>query len=172
MSSNWLEWVNLELGAAFNMLRTAVDNANEHIWNDKDDDPPFWYIAGHVIYFCHFYFSDFDPDMNNLLDEYKIPDYMKEWEEIPDFGLKFDMIPPKEILLQFLEEARIKLKTQFKEGIVENQIEEKATSWLPMLKGELLLYNMRHIMQHVGHLNDILRKHKLPTSEWIGQNPI
>ena len=79
---------------------------------------------------------------------------------------------PKEVLQRFLEDTRSRLRFRFTDGTVEDQIEEKATSWLKMTKGAVLLYNMRHIMQHIGHLNDILRKHDMPASRWIASVPV
>ena len=46
------------------------------------------------------------------------------------------------------------------------------TSWLKMTKGAMLLYNMRHVMQHVGHLNDVLREHGLVPGRWRARVPV
>ncbi len=165
---NWLEAVNLELGAAFTMLENAIINADENLWNNTEDYHPFWSIAYHTIFFCHFYFSDFNPNVANVEEEYQLPNYMLEWSKHYDFDLNVEVVPSKEILLQFLKETREELKSRFFTD-VKNQIDEMATSWSSgstMPKGTMLLYVMRHIMQHVGQLNMLLRKAGLQTSEW------
>ena len=141
-------------------------------WNNSNDERRFWNIAFHTIFFCDIYLSDFDPDVNNVEEQYHLPAYLKDWEQSVNFDEIHEPAMPKEVLQRFLDETRSKLRMRFAEGIVENQIREKATSWLKMSKGTVLLYNMRHIMQHVGHLNDILRKHGLPASRWLASVPI
>lgn len=172
MTADWVEWVNLELGAAIEMLSNAMKNANDDVWDHPSDERRFWNIAYHTIYFLDVYLSDFDPDIANVEEQYRVPGYLKDWEESFDFDEIHEPAISKEVLQRFLEETRSKVRSRFVEGIVEDQVEEKATSWLEMSKGIVLLYNMRHIMQHVGHLNDILREHGLPASVWIGAAPI
>jgi hypothetical protein len=172
MSTEWLEWVKLELGAAFEMLSNAINNANDKVWNSPSDQRRFWNIAYHTIFFCDIYLSDFDPDIDNVEEQYRLPAYLKDWKDSVDFGKINEPAISKEVLQQFLNETRSKLRARFAEGIVENQIGEKATSWLRMPKGAVLLYNMRHIMQHVGQLNDILVKHGQATSRWLASIPI
>ncbi len=172
MTADWLEWINLELGAAFEMLSNAIENANDDVWNNLGDKRRFWNIAYHTIYFCDIYLSDFDTDVKNVEEQYRLPAYLEKWAESYDFDEIHEPVIPKDVLQRFLEETRSKLRYRFAKGIVKNQIEEKTTSWLKMSKGTVLLYNMRHIMQHIGHLNDILRKHGLPTSGWLASVPI
>ncbi len=172
MTADWIEWVNLELGAAIEMLSNAIKNADDDTWDSPRDERRFWNIAYHTIFFLDIYLSDFDPDITNVEEQYRVPAYLKEWAEVYNFDEVHEPTMPKEVLQRFLEETRSKLRFRFAGGIVESQIEEKATSWLKMSKGAVLLYNMRHIMQHVGHLNDILREHGLPTSSWLSPVPI
>ncbi len=172
MTADWVEWINLELGAAFEMLSNAIKNADDGVWDNQLDERRFWNIAYHTIYFCDIYLSDFDPDIENVEEQYRVPAYLKNWEKAYDFDEIHEPAIPKEVLQKFLEETRSKLRSRFANGIVENQIGERATSWLKMSKGTVLLYNMRHIMQHIGHLNDILRKHGVATSRWLALVPI
>jgi hypothetical protein len=172
MTADWVEWVNLELGAAFEMLSNAIKNANDDVWDNIIDERRFWNIAYHTVFFCDIYLSDFDPDIENVEEQYSVPAYLKEWENAYDFDTIHEPPIPKKVLQRFLKETRSKLSSRFAEGIIENQIGEKATSWLRMSKGAVLLYNMRHIMQHVGHLNDILREHSLPASRWLASIPV
>jgi len=172
MTIDWIEWVNLEFGAALEMLSNAIKNANDDVWNNTDDELRFWNIAYHVVFFCDIYLSDFDPEVENVEEQYRLPAYLKDWKGAHNYDKIHEPAMPKEVLERFLEETRSKLRSRFAEGTVENQIGERATSWLKMSKGSVLLYNMRHIMQHVGHLNDILRKHNLPASRWMASVPI
>jgi hypothetical protein len=172
MTVDWVEWVSLELGAAIEMLSTAIKNANNAVWDNPSDERRFWNIAYHTIFFCDIYLSDFDPDIDNVEEQYRLPAYLKDWENAINFDEIHEPAIPKEVLQKFLEETRSKLRFRFAEGIVEKQIGESATSWLKMSKGTVLLYNMRHVMQHVGHLNDILRKHGLTPSKWRALVPI
>ena len=172
MTADWVEWVNLELGAAFEMLSNAIKNANDDVWNNTDDERRFWNIAYHVVFFCDIYLSDFDPEIDNVEEQYSLPEYLKDWKDSINFDTVHEPAMPKEVLQRFLEDTRSRLRFRFTDGTVEDQIEEKATSWLKMTKGAVLLYNMRHIMQHIGHLNDILRKHDMPASRWMASVPV
>ncbi|MFX1262198.1 MAG: hypothetical protein ACFFAZ_08935 [Promethearchaeota archaeon] len=172
MTADWVEWVNSQLGAAIEMLANAMKYASDEVWDNPSDERRFWNIAYHTIYFLDVYLSDFDPEITNVEGQYEVPAYLEKWGEAFDFDEVHEPAISKEVLQRFFEETRSKLRSRFAEGIIENQVEEKATSWLEMSKGSVLLYNMRHIMQHVGHLNDILREHGLPTSGWLGLAPI
>jgi hypothetical protein len=172
MTADWVKWVNLELGAAFEMLSNAIKNADDDVWDNTDDERRFWNIAYHTVFFCDIYLSDFDSEVDNVEEQYSVPAYLKAWKSAYNFDKVHEPAMPKEVLQRFLEETRGKLRSRFADGTVKAQIEERATSWLKMSKGTVLLYNMRHIMQHVGHLNDILRKHDHPASEWLALVPV
>ena len=172
MTADWVEWVNLELGAALEMFSNAIKNANDDIWDNTDDERRFWNIAYHTVFFFDLYLSDFDTAIDNVEEQYHVPAYLEDWKDAYNFDTIHEPAMPKEILQRFLEETRGILRSRFADGTVRDQIEERATSWLKMSKGTVLLYNMRHIMQHIGHLNDILRKHERPASSWLALVPV
>lgn len=55
------------------------------------------------------------------------------------------------------------------EQMNERFIEEPGTGSMDYSTFEILLYNMRHVQQHVGQLNMLLRKHINHTSGWVAR---
>jgi hypothetical protein len=172
MTTDWLDWVNKELGAAFEMLSDAIAAADDATWDSPRDKWRFWNIAYHTVFFLDIYLSDFDPEISNVEEQYRLPEYVRDWSESVDFGNVHEPAMPREVLMRFLEETRGKLRSRFADGTVADQVGEMVTSWLKMTKGAMLLYNMRHVMQHIGHLNDVLRGHGLVPGRWRARIPI
>jgi hypothetical protein len=48
--------------AALEMLKEAIDQCPESIWNDPSDRTQFWHIAYHALFYTHLYLQDSEED--------------------------------------------------------------------------------------------------------------
>lgn len=143
-----------------------METVNEEAWDNETDDPPFWRICAHVVFYVDFYYSTLQSGAINLNETYTLPEFLHRYatswiQESKDTVSKEDM-------LHYLEYARNRIRSVFAGNIASQLSEPSGFEWLPMTKGELLLYNMRHIMEHTAILNQILKKYGLPASSWKG----
>ncbi len=165
--TDWVSWVNRQLGASLDMLQVAIETATADMWDHVDDNPPFWRISAHVVFFVDYYFATFRPGVSNIHETYRHPDFLLKYAETSLDDIMEDVVS-KEDILRFLEHSRQNLRTYFAGDLVSQLADESGFPWLDMSKGELLLYNMRHIMEHTAILNQVLKRHDLPASGWRG----
>jgi hypothetical protein len=83
------------------MFSNAIKNANDEVWDNPNDERRFWNIAYHTIFFLDVYLSDFDPDINNVEQQYRALVYLKELEESYGFNRIHEPVIPKEVLQRF-----------------------------------------------------------------------
>ena len=161
----WIDEVRRQLAASIDMLHTAIETATEEVWNNEYDDPRFWRVAAHVTLFIDFYFSTLDENILNPSETYMVPEFLQKYgtNYLDDLEKGF---VTKSDLLNYLEHSRKNLRVYFDNDITPQLAEDSGFDWLSMNKGELLLYNMRHIMEHVAILNQILKKYGLKASSW------
>jgi hypothetical protein len=167
MTDEWVNWIKRQLGGSLEMLQVAIETAHDEMWDHKSDDPRFWRICAHVVFYIDFYFSTFKPNAVNIPETYRHPDFLLKYAETRLEDIE-DAVVTKEDMIRFLDVSRSNLRSYFDNNISTQLSERSGFEWLKMTKGELLLYNMRHIMEHTAILNQILKKHGLKASKWRG----
>jgi hypothetical protein len=150
------------------MLKQAIAQCPESLWNDRGYKNKFWHISYHVLFYTHLYLQDSEKDFtpwSKHKDQYQFLGPLP-WppHNEPEIGEPYSR---KEIL-EYLE-------------ICRQQVEEKITSlnpdaesgfhWLPFGKMELQLYNIRHVQHHTGQLIDRLRTRENIGVGWVGTKP-
>ncbi len=163
---NLVTALDTQLASSLDMLTKAVENANEHVWTDGV--PPFWQHAFHITNSMDFYLSTFEFDDPNT--EYSLPDGLKKHVGKGFFDKKPEEIVPKSELLEFLKIIREKFRLYF-ENDIASQFEEPCNfTWLSFSKFELIIYNIRHIMEHTAILNQRLKANGLEPAKWVGKS--
>ncbi|MHA2172170.1 MAG: DinB family protein [Candidatus Kariarchaeaceae archaeon] len=168
---DWLNSLNRQLGASIDMLKVAIETATDEMWAHKSDSTPFWRISAHVIFFIDYYFATFRPGVINIHETYRHPDFLLKYAETYLDDIEDDIVS-KEDMLRYLHHSRQNLSRYFENDLGPQLSDESGFPWLKMSKRELLLYNMRHIMEHTAMLNQVLKKHGLQASGWKGINKI
>lgn len=169
---DWSSSLDRQLGASLDMLQVAIETATEEMWDQDSDRPPFWRISYHIVFFIDYYFATFRPGVTDIHETYRHPEFLLKYADSYLDDDVEDKVVSKEDILKYLNHSRQNLR-----GYIENDLEsqlwdESGFPWLKMSKAELLLYNMRHIMEHTAILNQILKKHGLPASSWKGISKI
>lgn len=138
-----------QFGAAIDMLDNALVACPEQLWSDRSQQPEFWYVTYHTLFWLDLYLSGslegFTPPAPFTLDE------------LDPAGVLPERPYTKNELRSYLNYCRRKCQTT-----IEALTDEKAGQRIgisgvaggPFL--ELLLYNMRHVQEHAAQLSLIL----------------
>jgi hypothetical protein len=148
---SFIQIIQSQYDAAFNMLENAIKDCPTSLWNDGTYKNKYWHIAFHTLFYSHLYLSE----SKELWEKYR-----KGYQY-----LNADLEPySQQDVLEYLELCR----KQIDERIPLIDLKAEASfSWLPMNKLEMLLYNLRHIQHHTGQLIDRLREKVDVSSNWI-----
>ena len=143
------------------MLENAVRACPDKLWGDRSQQPEFWYLIYHTLFWLDFYLSGtqegFSPPAPFTLDEFD------------PAGLMPERVYGKEELQSYLEHGRRKCRAAI-EALTDEKVRELCTfSWGEMSYAELLLYNMRHVQHHAAQLNLTLRQQTDSAPGWVAQ---
>jgi len=157
----WRKILWQQFGACIDMLENAITACPEDLWRDRAQNPEFWYVAFHTLFFLDLYLSDcvegFTPPEPFTLDELN-----------PD-GLMPERPYTKDELINYLEHGRKKCRVTI-EAITDEQLERRCGfKWVDVTEVELLLYNMRHVQHHTAQLNLILRQKIDSAPRWVAK---
>jgi hypothetical protein len=151
--------------AALKMLRQAVNECPPEVWDDQAYKNRFWRVAYHTLFHTDLYLS---------LSEKEFRPWDKHIEESPLLGPMHwagnrepKTCDPysKEDILEYYEECVKAVEPKL------DAVELDAASgfhWLPFMKLELQIYNIRHIQHHAAQLIERLRQAAGIQVGWVG----
>jgi hypothetical protein len=148
-----------QFGASIDMLENAIAACPESLWGDRSQNPEFWYVAFHTLFFLDFYLSDSEAGF--------VPPEPFTLDELDERGILPDRVYTKEELLIYLAHGREKCRTTIMALTAERAQRRCGFDWLDITVAESLLYNNRHVQHHVGQLNLILRQKVDAAPRWV-----
>ncbi|HVF60914.1 MAG TPA: DinB family protein [Thermoanaerobaculia bacterium] len=155
------EWAILwpQLGAAIDMLENAIDACPEALWGDRSQQPEFWYLVFHTLFFLDYYLADspegFTPPAPFTLDE------------LDPAGVLPERPYTKDELRAYLAHGRAKCRAAIAALDDETARERRTFPVGEASVVELLLYNLRHVQHHTAQLNLILRQRTDSAPGWV-----
>jgi hypothetical protein len=136
--------------AALSMLKDCIEQCPPEHWDGVVGKYPFWQVAYHVLCFVDLYLS---PNEGSFQLGKFHPQGMKELDdEYP--SRRFD----KRELAEYLEFCHRKAIASIAAETGESLEGPSGHSHLQFSRGELHIYNLRHVQHHVGQLNAFLRR--------------
>jgi len=148
-----------QLGAAIDMLEGAMQACPDDLWGDQSQEPQFWYLVYHTIFFLDFYMSD-------SLEGFKPPAPFT-LSELDPAGVLPERVYSKEELKTYLEHGRKKCKAAIEALTDENADQRFKYGRIDISRAELLLYKIRHVQHHAAQLNLILRQKNQSPPSWV-----
>ena len=148
-----------QLGASINMLERAMQACPDNLWGDQSQEPQFWYLAYHTLFFLDFYLSDSFEDF--------IPPAPFTLSELDPAGVMPERVYSKEELLTYLEHCRNKCKTAIETLSDENADRRIKYGRVDISRAELFLYKTRHVQHHAAQLNLMLREKGESPPRWV-----
>lgn len=159
MDSFWKTILWRQFGAAIDMLEDSVAACPEEVWGDGSEQPQFWYLVYHTLFYLDLYLSGevegFVPPAPFTLDE------------LDPAGVMPERVYAKDELQSYLRHCRRKCR-----ATIDALTDERANApcvfpWGELSFAELLLDNMRHVQHHTAQLNLILRRKTDSAPRWV-----
>ncbi len=159
MDLNWKTSVWQQFGAAIDMLDNALRACPDNLWADRSQRVEFWYVVYHTLFWLDLYLSGtargFTPPTPFGL------------EELDPAGVLPERPFTRQELATYLIHCRYKCR-ETTLGLTDEKANQPCKfSWGETSFAELLLYNMRHVMYHVGELNLILGDKGVSAPDWV-----
>jgi hypothetical protein len=162
MDTNWGKILWQQFGASIDMLEDSLLACPDELWNDRSQQPEFWYLVYHTLFWLDLYLTGsaegFTPPAPFTLDE------------LDPAGLLPERVYTKDELQTYLWHCRQKCQMTTESLTHERARQSCVFSWGKHLSfAELLLDNMRHVQHHVAQLNLILRQKTDSAPPWIAK---
>lgn len=145
-------WKQITLGqfeASLAMLKECLERCPPSLWEEKLAALTFRQVAYHTLFFVDFYLSPGEESFT-LRDLHQLGG--DEREPINSPGL--DQAATLDYLAICLEKIRSTLAAETEDSLPS----PSGFSWLPFSRGELHIYNLRHVQHHTGQLSAQLRR--------------
>jgi hypothetical protein len=151
---NYLPIIRSQYLASLEMLKLAIENCPDALWDDSADKNKFWQVAYHALFYMHLYLQPSEQDFAPWV------------KHRPAHRLSQTADPySKEEVLEYLAFCQ----QQAEEKVPQLNLKaESGFDWLPFDKAELQIYNIRHLQQHAGELMERLGSRAGIEIEWVG----
>jgi hypothetical protein len=160
-----------QYGAAFKAVEKIINLCPDNLWTELKSGPEFYKIIYHILFFADIYLSSskeesdsFSPRFNHA-EDFRVSKenfHPKEWEKPLS----------KSELLEYLNDVRIKAQKRIENLSIEQLVSESVFEWHGSSQSSSLIYNLRHIMLHVGALQARLRIDGVGGRFWVSQSSI
>jgi len=161
LQGEWDTALWYHFGAAVDMLENAIVACPDELWGDRAQQPEFWYMAYHTLFFLDYYLSEsadgFQPPAPFTL------------EELDPAGVLPERVFTKDELLRYLEHGREKCRRLIASLTDETAREVRRFNGNDWTVLEWLLDSMRHVQHHTAQLNLILRQQTDSAPRWVGR---
>jgi hypothetical protein len=160
-----LDAINEQYGAAIAMLKKNLKSCPKEVWDDRTSGPPFWHVAYHVMWYLDWYLSDSKEARESFKSKFG-EEPSQNLNKAPEITLTSDQ------LLDYLSDIKEKAKNRF-ENITSDELLQSSTfEWHGNSVLSSLIYNLRHLMLHIGALNLRLHSRGVKLENWVSSKRI
>jgi len=156
--------VSSQIRSALAMLRAAVVDCPDELWNRTHDHNRFWVLAYHTVFYAHLYlspsleaFESFDRDVEGRAGFGR--EDLGDWRQLTE-----EDTYKKEDVVSYIDAVDQKVAERVESTSFDAP---SGFHWLPFRKGEAHLYNLRHIQHHAGQLAERLRQDSGSPTKWV-----
>ena len=164
-SEIFLDAIKEQYGAAIAMLKKNLKSCPEEVWDDRTSGPPFWHVAYHVMWFLDWYLSDLKEARESFKSKFG-EKVLRELNKVPEITLT-----PTQ-LLEYLSDIKEKTKSRFENLTSDELLQSSLFEWHGNSVLSSLLYNLRHLMLHIGALNLRLHNKGVKFENWVSSKRI
>jgi hypothetical protein len=160
-----------QYGAAFKTLDNIIDKCSDSLWKDDSNGPPFYKIIYHILYFADLYLSRTKEERSTFKPRFEFAEDFSISKE--NFGSAYWKKPlSKEECNLYLSEIRSKAHVFFQQVSIAELISEPLFEWHGSSLLGSLIYNIRHVMLHIGTLQGRLRLNGFEEKLWVTKSEI
>ncbi|MFX1326157.1 MAG: DinB family protein [Promethearchaeota archaeon] len=162
-----LNGLNEQYGAAIAMLQQNLKKCPKEIWDDRTEGPPFWHVAYHAMWFLDWYLSDSKSARESFKSRFgENNSHFENLEKTPETTLTSDQ------LLDYLSDIKEKTRKRFENISLDELQQPSIFEWHGINVLSSLLYNLRHLMLHIGALNLRLHRKGVKLDNWVSYQRI
>jgi hypothetical protein len=147
------------------MLEKVLTSCPSEVWDERTSGPPFWQVAYHAMWYLDWYLGGSGKEREAF-----IPKFAREPNEHLD-KLPKETITRKQ-LLNYLFDIKGKADQRIKKITMDVLIQPSVFEWHGNSIISSMLYNLRHLMLHIGALNYRLLREGIKLENWISSSPI
>ena len=148
--------ISEQYGAALKMLENTITECTDDLWNDTAGDKIISQIAYHVLFWVDRYLS------RTREEDYKFKPHLEQKDE--------KLIYSKKELLEYSNFVRKKADSWFNELKLDDLTSDSVYDFHGSTLLSSLIYDLRHIMLHVGALHVRLYNVNKAPMEWESHN--
>jgi hypothetical protein len=148
-----------QLGASIDMLERAMQACPDDLWGDQSQEPQFWYLVYHTLFFLDFYMADSLEDFT--------PPAPFTLSELNPAGVMPERVYTKAELQTYLQHGRKKCKRAIEALSDENADQRFKYGRVDISRAELFLFKIRHVQHHAAQLNLMLRQKGESPPRWV-----
>ena len=164
-SKIFLDAIKEQYGAAIAMLKKNLKICPKEVWDDRTSGPPFWHVAYHVMWFLDWYLSDSKKAREAFRSKVG-EEPSRHLNELPKLTLTQTQ------LLDYLSDIKEKAKKRFENLTSEELLQSSVFEWHGNSVLSSLLYNLRHLMLHIGALNLRLHSKGVKLENWVSSKQL
>jgi len=164
-SEIFLDAISEHYGAAIAMLKKNLKSCPAEVWDDRTSGPPFWHVAYHAMWFLDWYLSDSKEAREG---------FKSNFGEDPSHSLNepTKITLTKNQLLEYLSDIKEKTKNRFDNLDTDELLQSSVFEWHGNSVLSSLIYNLRHLMLHIGALNLRLHTKGVKLENWVSSKRI
>jgi uncharacterized damage-inducible protein DinB len=151
-----------QFGSTIDMLENAIRACPDDLWGDTEQQPQFWHVAFHTLFYLDFYLSDSGQG-------FAAPAPFT-LTELDPAGVLPERVYSKTEVIAYLEHGRRKARARIDGLTAEKATQRCEYGWINLSVWESLLYNMRHVQHHAAQLNLLLRQANQPVPRWVARS--
>ena len=155
-----------QYGAALAMLENCIISCDEQLFNDTKQEVIISQVIYHTLYFIDIYLS------KNKEELEKFKGKLGENGDASTYIHEPSKVFLKKELIEYVQEIRIKTDHRLKELTFEALAGESLFTWHGSSVLSSLLYNLRHIMLHVGALHVRINAKGKEPLKWVSKAPL
>lgn len=162
-----IDALNEQYGAALGMMEQNLKSCPMVVWDDRTGGPPFWHVAYHAMWFLDWYLSDSKKAREIFKSKFgEISSHLEQLNKTPEITLT------PEQLFEYLSEIKEKAKNRFDNLTTDKLAQPSIFEWHGKSALSSLLYNLRHLMLHIGALNLRLHRKGVKLDNWVAHQKI
>lgn len=166
------EWVSMrdlltqQFEAVLCTLAACIDRCPRDSWNAPVGNLQFCQVAFHALFFADVYLGENLESLKGQAFHQEHQEQFADYEELEDRVQQATYSKP--FLLAYLQQCRTKAAQVIASETSESLTRQPGFDWLKFSRGEVHVYNIRHLQHHVAQLSLRLRLDAEIDIPWIG----
>jgi hypothetical protein len=148
-----------QYGAALEMFEIVIKSCTVELWDDRINGPPFWHIAFHTLWYLDWYLVSTKEERKAFKARYEIVQ--------PGLERSPEEVLTKDQLMLYLLEIKKKAKERLEHINMNELVQPSIYEWHGNSILSSLIYNLRHLMLHIGALNSRVLRRGVKLDNWV-----